>query len=73
MIIDNLKNIDKEYNLFYADPPWRQSKGGKKKVRSNSSGKELDYPTCSLEEIENHLKLATDSAGGEIASYFYGQ
>lgn len=70
MIIDNLKNIDKEYNLFYADPPWRQSKGGKKKVRSNSSGKELDYPTCSLEEIENHLKLATDSAGGRDSILF---
>ena len=46
----------KKYNIIYADPPWRQSKGGKKKVRENSSGKSLDYQVISLEEIENILK-----------------
>lgn len=51
-------NTDKEYNIIYADPPWKQSKGGKKAVRKNSSGKPLDYPTISLEEITNHLKTA---------------
>lgn len=49
--------------MIYADPPWKQSKGGKKSVRSNSSGKPLDYQTCSLEEIENHLKSATEASG----------
>lgn len=48
--------------MIYADPPWKQSKGGKKSVRSNSSGKPLDYQTCSLEEIENHLKSATEAS-----------
>jgi len=30
------------YNLLYIDPPWRQSKGGKKNVRPNSSGEEIE-------------------------------
>lgn len=48
----NIDNTDKKYDLIYADPPWRQSKGGKKKVRKNSSGKPLDYNTCTLDEIK---------------------
>lgn len=52
-------NTDKKYNIIYADPPWKQSKGGKKSVRPNSSGKELDYKTISLEEIKEHLRIAT--------------
>ena len=48
------------YDLIYADPPWKQSKGGKKKVRPNSSGKELEYPTISLDEIKQHLKNMTE-------------
>lgn len=51
-------NTDKKYNIIYADPPWKQSKGGKKKVRENSSGKPLDYQTESLEEIEKQLRQA---------------
>jgi len=53
MVIDS---FDKEYNLICADPPWKQSKGGKKSVRPNSSGEKLDYPVISLEEIESHLR-----------------
>lgn len=59
-------NTDRQYDLIVADPPWKQSKGGKKSVRENSSGKPLDYPTCSLSEIETHLeqasKLTTDNS-----------
>lgn len=61
MIINDLNNIKETYGLIYADPPWKQSKGGKKSVRENSSGKPLDYPTCSLDEIKEHLRLATES------------
>lgn len=46
----------KKYQIIYADPPWKQSKGGKKNVRPNSSGEELEYPVISLEEIESHLR-----------------
>lgn len=52
-------NTEKKYSIIYADPPWKQSKGGKKSVRKNSSGKPLDYPTISIEEIKEHIKQAT--------------
>lgn len=61
MIINDLNDIKETYGLIYADPPWKQSKGGKKSVRENSSEKPLDYPTCSLDEIKEHLRLATES------------
>ncbi|KKM85026.1 hypothetical protein LCGC14_1293240 [marine sediment metagenome] len=44
-----------KYNLVYADPPWRQTKGGLRKTRPNQE-KELDYPTLSLEMIKEILK-----------------
>lgn len=54
----DIYNTNEKYQLLYVDPPWKQSKGGKKSVRPNSSGKELDYQVCSLEEIEEHLRIA---------------
>jgi len=39
MKIDIYESND-SYDLILADPPWKQSKGGKKAVRENSSGKE---------------------------------
>jgi len=45
-----------KYQIIYADPPWRQSKGGKKNVRPKSSGEKLDYKVISLEQIEWILK-----------------
>lgn len=63
MVIKDLHNIGGQYDLIYADPPWKQSKGGKKSVRENSSGKPLDYPVCSLDEIKEHLQLATNTSG----------
>ena len=50
----------KRYEVIQADPPWRQSKGGRKSVRPNSSGKELEYPVISIEEIESILAEASD-------------
>lgn len=63
MIVQNLRDVTEQYDLFYIDPPWKQSKGGKKSVRENSSGKPLDYNTCSLEEIKQHIASATAHAG----------
>lgn len=68
MIID-LFDTNRQYDLIYADPPWRQKKGGKKSVRPNSSGVELDYPTLSMDEIEAHLRQA-DSLTGENSVLF---
>lgn len=47
--------MEQKYQIIYADPPWRQSKGGKKSVRPMSSGEALDYQVISLEEIEQIL------------------
>lgn len=67
MRVKELGDIDaKGYGLIYADPPWKQSKGGKKNVRANSSGKSLDYKTCELDEIKNHLKMATKNNDNQI-------
>jgi len=52
----------KKYQIIYADPPWQQSKGGKKKVRLNSSGEKLEYPVISLQLILAHLANARDVA-----------
>lgn len=62
-------DTNKKYSIIYADPPWKQSKGGKKNVREKTSGKPLDYPVCSLEEIYVHLKQA-DSLTEENAVLF---
>lgn len=56
-------NTDKTYDLIYADPPWKQSKGGKKNSRPNTSGVDLDYPTISLEQIKHHIKQADNLTG----------
>ena len=52
-------NTSRRYDLILSDPPWKQSKGGLRKCRPNQ-GKRFDYETCSLEEIERHLKAATE-------------
>ena len=60
MIFENIHDIGDQYDLLCADPPWKQTKGGKKSVRKNSSGTPLDYQTCSLDVIEEHLRVATE-------------
>lgn len=57
MFVD-IYTTDNKYDIIYADPPWKQSKGGKKSVRANSSGKPLDYQTCTIDEIQRHLQVA---------------
>lgn len=49
----DIYNTDNKFDIIYTDPPWQQGKGGKKKVRPNSSGGNLDYPTMNLQDIEN--------------------
>ena len=60
MAIVNINSCDKQYELILADPPWKQTKGGKKSVRPNTSGKSLDYPVCRLDTIQKHLQVATE-------------
>ena len=53
-------NTDNQYELILADPPWRQSRGGKKAVREASSGIPLPYKTMDLSEIKEHFLIAYD-------------
>jgi N6-adenosine-specific RNA methylase IME4 len=64
-------NIDKKYQIIYADPPWKQSKGGKKSVRQNSSGKPLDYPVLSISEIEQILSQAASLTEGNSVLFLW--
>jgi N6-adenosine-specific RNA methylase IME4 len=48
----------KKYSVILSDPAWKQSKGGKKKVRPKSSGEELEYPTITLDDIKEIQKKA---------------
>jgi N6-adenosine-specific RNA methylase IME4 len=59
MIYTSTKQITSKYSLVYADPPWKQSKGGAKSVRPNSSGLPLDYTTVSLADILDMLRDVT--------------
>lgn len=58
MVVD-IFNCGVVYDLICADPPWQQSRGGKKAVRAKSSGIPLSYPTCTLNQIKEHLAQAT--------------
>lgn len=66
MILNDLKDAKGKYELLYVDPPWKQSKGGAKSVRPNSSGKPLDYPVISLDEIKEHLKTVMGGTEQQI-------
>jgi len=57
-------NSKTTYDVILADPPWRQSKGGKKAVRPRSSGEKLDYPTLSIDDIKRQLEAVTSSEVG---------
>ena len=64
MVID-INDTQNTYDLLYADPPWKQTRGGHLKVRPNSSGSDTPWPyqTESLEVIRNHLETARDLTG----------
>ncbi|MBQ0124746.1 MAG: DNA methyltransferase [Clostridiales bacterium] len=64
-------NSDKKYDVILADPPWKQSKGGKKSVREKSSGKPLDYPVCSLDDIKLHLQNAVSLANDNSVLFLW--
>ena len=57
--------------MILADPPWKQAKGGKKKVRPVSSGTKLDYPVCSLDVIKGHLAQATSLCQGDSVLFLW--
>ena len=66
----DIYHTSEKYNLILADPPWDQRKGGAKKVRPNSSGRLLDYPVCSMDEIKEHLRQADSLIDGDSGILF---
>ena len=58
MYIEDLKLVDKKYDIIYTDPAWKQTKGNRRKCRPNQ-GKELDYKTISMDEIKNIHEVAS--------------
>lgn len=53
----DIYNTSNVYDLIYSDPAWPQKKGNIRACRPNQT-KELDYHTCSLEEIYQIHKTA---------------
>ena len=66
MILSNLHESSGKYKLLYADPPWKQSRGGKKAVRPKSSGIEFEYPVLSMDDIREHLRIASEEVDNQI-------
>lgn len=69
--IEQIKNTDELYELILADPPWQQSRGGKKNVRKNSSGKALDYQTLSMDDIKLHLEIMTTKTSNNAILFLW--
>lgn len=66
----DIYNTDKKFDIIYTDPPWQQGKGGKKKVRPNSSGGSLDYPTMCLQDIKKLHKMVVENLVNEKHNIF---
>lgn len=58
MYIEDLKLVDKRYDIIYSDPAWKQTKGNRRKSRPNQ-GKDLDYKTIGMDEIKEIHKQAS--------------
>lgn len=63
-------NTKNKYDLIYTDPPWEIKKSGKTKLRPNSSGGNLDYPTLNLQEIINIHSYVFDNLVNEKHNVF---
>lgn len=56
----DIYDTEERYNLVVSDPPWRQQRGQGKKIKTGKAGKPLDYPTMSLEDIQEHMRQVTE-------------
>ena len=66
----DIYNLDKKYDILYTDPPWQQSRGGKKAARPNSTGMSVPYQTMTLKEIEELHKYVTENLLNERHNVF---
>ena len=65
MFVD-IYNTDKQYNIIYADPPWRYNQRNNKKTKFGG-GVHAHYPTMSMEEIK---KLPIEKLAGKNCALF---
>jgi len=61
-VYTNIHDVPAGYDIIYMDPPWKQTRGGKKQVRPNSSGISVPYKTMNLSDIEEYIKVVTDKS-----------
>lgn len=52
MKIDIYDAMGMKFDILYTDPPWQQSRGGKKAARPNSTGTSVPYDTMNLQDIK---------------------
>ena len=53
MSVVDIFGTNKKYDLIYTDPPWQQTKGGRRSCRPHQvGGGNFDYPTLSVEDIK---------------------
>lgn len=71
MKFTDINSIDQTYDLIMCDPPWKQARGGKKASRPNSSGCQLDYPTMELDDIKEHLRIATEHTSDNAVLFLW--
>ena len=69
MILKNLDESVKKYEIVCTDPPWSQTKGGLRKTRPNQT-KELDYPTLTIEGIVEHQRKVIDNLATDNHTVF---
>lgn len=62
-------NTDGKYEILLTDPPWKQTKGGKRKARPNQD-KQLDYQTMSLEDIKKIQEHVSNNVCEETHTVF---
>lgn len=68
--VDISELINNKYDLIYTDPPWQQGRGGKYKVKPNSSGMPVPYDTMPLHEIALLHKYVFDNLVNEKHNVF---
>ena len=66
----DIHDTEEKYDILYTDPPWQQSRGGKKAARPNSSGMGLPYQTMSLKDIEDLHRYVTENLLNEKHNVF---
>ena len=68
MVVD-IFNTVKKYDIIYTDPPWKQSKGNLRKCRPKQ-GRDFDYSTCELAEIEKIHSVALKKISSQKHNVF---